>query len=604
MMNTTNNTPLQQLLIKKLWSQDENIEEIIREFSELDKQFTDEEQNSPLHIACLFQNEKIIKFLLKNGFGGSLYLKNSQGLTPLHILCSRKSTRLSHEPQKLDVSLVSETEPAKSLFFAATVANFSEAHWGSEKLELPDLSTQNIYTPKSGNHEKDIFSHLSTPARLIYLLRKYEASNNQDNQQLLIHCSSSTGKDKGGALHLACRYLGKDDTVMAALLGGVSDSLVKFLLLQKNHEDETPLHLAARYASAHVILLLLEKLLISPYEEPTNAFQSKEDVGEIALTHESHAEKITSIISSGMILGGTATLLATLPAALLFPPLGVATLVGGFAIFFGGLGVDTPNTKLNDYLSKAFEGKINLLQLIAKDNEADVMREFCKKVPAAILFSWLKDKTPGTHKSEDLIKHRNNKHPLDYNLSEDEFKTLVRHQLCFLTGLNYLIEKRKELYEKKHPNDNDMANFEVRMGDFCGIVTLFTEFFIKNEGKPAEAIKDEFKQVLDNYRHRNIAIVNRMKETKHFRSTERYKIYRERLLQLEPETLLYRFNEFCMTIFNSSNTNPEKHVADVINEIKVAFNKGGYNPALPQAASEESSEEETTEKIIITPSMS
>lgn len=599
-------TPLQlQLMIAIINGED--ISDTLNQFENAnDKVFTDRFQNTPLHLACMMRNEALIKLLLENGFDYALRVKNNQCFTPLHILCIKDSQSLMPKSKKNNENRAIQLSELKTQENNNNNNNNVGESLVNDELEdnIDDFNiavtirciklllehNDKIEAPIRDNIKKIKEFQQENPN----LANKINKISLPESLQEIFTSSLSSLNSRHTPLHLACENFADNIDVITTLLWNDPQRIYS-MLIQESHLNETPFHIICKFGTIEVITLLFKSLL---------------DSRQALMTARKHNVTMDDSFQIGMIGGagvpiggGLLLLLGGVGMSFLLPPVGIGMVVAAAPVVLAALPGMFVGAGIGIGVGAILGREFNPMQIIAEYNTAEVMREFCKQMPADLLTHYYNDKEPFTQPVYKMVAARylNNKGQ-NYSLSPQEFHQLVSQQVCFQRGLDYFV-KKFETFDKKPENVN------ARMNDFCAFIKLYTEFFMQNKDTnlTKEALENQLKNYILGYVNSEagqqaVFNINRTKSTFFGRasvlgikvSDDLYNSYRAFLQTVDVTTLCYRHNELCMKVFtplDEANYKYKKQeyqaTRQAFERIQKAFKAGGYEPNVGQANNNE-----------------
>ncbi|KAK7473748.1 hypothetical protein BaRGS_00035023, partial [Batillaria attramentaria] len=197
-----------------------------------DVNVTDYNGQTPLHLACMNNNEAIVKLLLENT-GVKPDPRDKVDRTPLHYACDGRSKSIVRKLIEYESELSPKSEGRTSL------------HSFSKHDALVQILNRDARFEIKAEEDKD----KPTPPDLVC-----ERGNENIVRMLIEHRSDLTAADFVGCtpLHLAC-FTNNEATVMTLL----SDTHVE--INAKDNDERTPLHLACQEGSENIVRMLINR---------------------------------------------------------------------------------------------------------------------------------------------------------------------------------------------------------------------------------------------------------------------------------------------------------------------------------------------------------
>lgn len=501
------------------------------------REFADENGNSPLHWAVFLRNYEVADFLLKNGFGSGLMMRNQEGLTPIHLLLTRD-----------EASQSVATKPA-------SLGDRIKTWWSP----LPASEGQALISLSASEATLVQTSALDDAALKRFILLLIDAQH-----------APVPAQDKFGfnVLHSLCI---RNDEDFIRWFVEHAPNYGKHYLIQTEVTGRNPLHVACGRASFALIEFLMQAT-VRPLGEEAIASASSYSVTDFVTQggdssfhkEQKYAMRSKRNVGLGMFAGGaTVGLVATIGGAaafFIFPPLMIPALViamGGVGVeLVGGLAWNVNTARHINYNDLKFQ---NLLHFIAGYNTSAVLTEFLQKMPASFLKECtteisLVEKLQALRYAPGAMAHHNvsavvgTRHRSDPQAMDvDTFNTLLRAQTCYYEAYQYFVGKYEEL--QKDPSVAN--NVETRLSDFCKCLTKIMEFFVANKDKVVAAA--DFDRYCQQFREGTQAETSKaaIQGSGRYFSQDRYlQRFRENILQAPVATAVYRIGELC-DLFNA-----------------------------------------------------
>jgi ankyrin repeat protein len=184
--------------------------------------YPDNDGNTPLHYACLFCKEEIVKYLLTNERCDPYY-KNNDDFSPLYNIV--KSKRFELLKKLLNEKLF---DPNQSFKKKSTLLHCLFEHDGYRNLPLSGFGV--------------LINYLGTILSMVeFLVNQYKASID----------FNATNNDGNTVLHLACKL---EDYDIVHLLLSMESDVVCQLISCRNHDNKTPIQLTSDYRIISILI--------------------------------------------------------------------------------------------------------------------------------------------------------------------------------------------------------------------------------------------------------------------------------------------------------------------------------------------------------------